>query len=897
MPKVPTYDSFQASPGEAPGARFAQVNANIPNSMPTGAGEIVNKQIGQLGAAMEGAGGKAASILADMEERQSRTEAKAADIQATQLMGDTQFNPQTGYMFLQNKAAVDALPDAEKALTKIGADVAAGLSNNRARQMFDEVFQHRQLSAIEGMRKHAFVQNQKWQMETSEARAVTTLQDAANQPDNPQVFEASLGTAIGEAQSQGKLKGLGDDDPQTKLQAQKYTDMAFKMRYDAWRLKDPVSGLGDFMINAQRVSPLSRENIARDLFHAAAQPLAVIYNATGGAGSVAPPAIGGADQPRGIRNNNPGNIMRSDTQWQGEVAGNDPRYASFETPEAGVRAMGKTLLTYQDTHGINTVQDIVARWAPATENNTASYVSSVAKAMGVNPTQPLDLHNPATLTAITKSIIQFENGKQPYTDQQIASGIAAATGNGSLPTPPKDMPSGNQDTALTGNALIDALPSDWRIHVIQLARAQGAQNRGMVQDQLKTKVQDAQTSYMVNGDAPNPPHEVDFIQAYGQGEGTARYRSFQDVARLGQQIKQVNTLPVASIAQLVDQAKPVPGDGFAEKQHNYEILLSAVDHVQQARKQDPIAYAISTGSYGIKPITSFNTPAVDMQELTNRAAAATQIATDYGTAPVLFTKPEAKALSDTLKASPVERQKQYFSAMYSNIGDMGLFKQTMQAIAPDNPTLAVAGIYQARGLHTTENRDVADLILRGQAILTPNTKTDGSGHMGGKSLIKMPEEKLLLSDWNSATGDAFKGKEQAADLFMQTAKAIYAARSAEDGDYSGDINSKRWKAAINLATGGIGDHNGSKIVMPYGLGYDQFQNNLKDRVDNLVKTSPPLAATTGDLMRLPLENVGDGRYMFRRGAGYVVDKDGHPLVADLNYSGRESSGKIRRAAQ
>jgi hypothetical protein len=177
---------------------------------------------------------------------------------------------------------------------------------------------------------------------------------------------------------------------------------------------------------------------------------------------------------------------------------------------------------------------------------------------------------------------------------------------------------------------------------------------------------------------------------------------------------------------------------------------------------------------------------------------------------------------------------------------------------------------------------VADLILRGQGILTPNKKEDGSGHMGGASLIKMPEEKLLLSDWTSVAGDAFKGKEQAADLFMQTAKAIYAARSAEEGDYSGVINSKRWKASINLATGGIESHNGSKIVMPYGVGYDQFQNALQGQVDRIVKDGRALNTSPREMMRLPLENVGDGRYLFRRGSGYLVDTDGRPLVVDMS---------------
>jgi hypothetical protein len=211
---------------------------------------------------------------------------------------------------------------------------------------------------------------------------------------------------------------------------------------------------------------------------------------------------------------------------------------------------------------------------------------------------------------------------------------------------------------------------------------------------------------------------------------------------------------------------------------------------------------------------------------------------------------------------------------------MSLFKATMQSIAPDQPVMALAGVYQARGFRTDGGRDVADMMLRGQAILTPNKKTDGTGHEGGASLLKMPESKLLLSEFNSATGQAFAGREQAADLYMQSSRAIYAAKSAEAGDYSGNLDAGRWKSAIALATGGVQSYNGSSIVMPYGLGMDVFQARMKAQAPTLAASA--INVQPDELRRLPLENVGDGRYVFRRGAGYLVDKDGRPVVVNLN---------------
>jgi len=132
-----------------------------------------------------------------------------------------------------------------------------------------------------------------------------------------------------------------------------------------------------------------------------------------------------SNAPRGIRNNNPGNIQKG-VGFAGEVQGNDPRFATFETPEDGIRATARNLLTYQRQHGLDTVEGIISRWAPSSENDTGAYVRQVAQALGVEPDQQLDLNDPDTLTRLTAAIIRHENGMQPYTPAQMNDGVRAA---------------------------------------------------------------------------------------------------------------------------------------------------------------------------------------------------------------------------------------------------------------------------------------------------------------------------------------------------------------------------------------------------------------------------------------------------------------------------------------
>lgn len=143
---------------------------------------------------------------------------------------------------------------------------------------------------------------------------------------------------------------------------------------------------------------------------------------------------GSSDRTRGIRNNNPGNLEYSKTNpWVGQT-GDDGRFAKFETPEHGIRALGRNLMSYQ-RQGIDTVSEIINRWAPPTDkNDTMSYIKAVCEQLGVSADEPLDASNPDTLKALCAAIIHHENGSQPYSDQQLTAGVSAALGLSQLPT-------------------------------------------------------------------------------------------------------------------------------------------------------------------------------------------------------------------------------------------------------------------------------------------------------------------------------------------------------------------------------------------------------------------------------------------------------------------------------
>lgn len=133
--------------------------------------------------------------------------------------------------------------------------------------------------------------------------------------------------------------------------------------------------------------------------------------------------LGRSDLPKGMRNNNPGNIRVSSNPWKGKVPFWENTDGSFEQFTAyvwGIRAMIRNLQSYQTQRGLDTVRQIVNTWAPAADNNpTTVYVTYVADRMGISPDARINLFDMPTMRAIVRAMAHFENGMEAVTDAQF----------------------------------------------------------------------------------------------------------------------------------------------------------------------------------------------------------------------------------------------------------------------------------------------------------------------------------------------------------------------------------------------------------------------------------------------------------------------------------------------
>lgn len=338
-----------------------------------------------------------------------------------------------------------------------------------------------------------------------------------------------------------------------------------------------------------------------------------------------------------------------------------------------------------------------------------------------------------------------------------------------------------------------------------------------------------------------------------------------------------NQLPVVQERLLAESEAGVRTEPTKFDRKVVSAWRSIYNAQQQQAKDNPVSFAVQQGVIEPPQPLDLVAPYKAGPAFAERFAIARAVAGTYNVPVKPLTDQETNLLRAVLKGAPAQEKSQYFAGLAQAAGnDYEGYSAVMAQLAPDEPVTAIAGTYAYRG------RTIAsDLMLRGQGILNPVRKEDGKPDQG--KLWPMPPEADLRKGFQSYERDAFAGHPAARSAMYQAALAIYAAKSADEGDASAVINSSRWEDAIHLATGGIEKYKGKGTVLPYGYEYGQFVDGLRARIDTLAEQGRlPDGVTRATLEGLPLEAVGDGRYIFRAGNGVMVDPQNRPLVVDFN---------------
>ncbi|MCV2142458.1 hypothetical protein MLG80_007530 [Escherichia coli] len=581
-----------------------------------------------------------------------------------------------------------------------------------------------------------------------------------------------------------------------------------------------------------------------------------------------------SERARGIRNNNPGNLEYSKTNpWVGQT-GDDGRFAKFETPEHGIRALGRNLMSYQ-RQGIDTVSEIINRWAPpADKNDTMSYIKAVCEQLGVSADEPLDASNPDTLKALCAAIIHHENGSQPYSDQQLTAGASAALGLSTIPTNTKRY---------TGNAAFDAASPEAQASFMrqadQLRRQQQAEYKTMIDSQVR----DATAAYMRGVEFPNPPGEADFIAAYGVREGNLRYTEFRNLQIAGQYIGSFRNMPTSSITAYVEQLRPdtgETGEGYASRAELFDRVSAAATKVITQRQNNPFSAAVEIGAY--KPITS-NNPEDITAEVANRFSSQESLRALGINAPLLNSE-EAAALAQQVRGTQnVDQTIKLLQSMGEKLPAPAI-RQVASVIAPNSAATAYSALLlgtpdnqydntrptipysQFIGYKPTMNKyDVAKVILSGDQLLNPTKAMKNAGI----TPVQLPSEDKMKDAFDEQVGNAFARNPQLRQISYSLFKAAYAGIAYQSGDASTVRTSMPdtdiVADAVKYATGGIyNGFNGGDVVMPFGMDKSTFKDRYTTSAKQALKDA---GLNVNAVSNFTPVNIGNNRYRLVNGSG------------------------------
>ncbi|HHS9706495.1 TPA: hypothetical protein ACTW9I_000684 [Raoultella planticola] len=795
--------------------------------------------------ALVSVGSQALDVFGQAKQRADVAMSQDASLQLTQTASDLMNNPQTGLLNQQGKNALGKGQEYTQLFDAKAQELAMQLPES-ARQGFLQQAQQQRIQFTSQAGRHEIGQLNAYEEGQFQATLTTGARAAASMYGDNGSYVLANRQVFQQIDDYGAAHGWSPEQVQAKKVEfkEKVADNALSQ----WSADNAISFI-------QSNGELS-------------DTVAGSRRAVSGGGESA------ADGPRGVRNNNPGNLEASSSNpWVGQT-GSDGRFAKFETPEHGIRALGRNLISYQ-RQGIDTVSDIINRWAPPSDNNdTTAYIKAVCAQLGVTADQPIDASNPDTLQALCAAIIKHENGSQPYSADQLSTGVSAALGLSQLPSSGKRY---------TGNAAFDAASPEAQATFLRQADQMRKQQQAEYRTTIESQVRDATAAYMRGVEFPAPPGEAEFMAAYGVREGNQRYTEFKNTQIAGQYIGSFRNMPTSSITAYVNQLKPTPeqtGEGYASRAELFEHVSAAATKVISQRQNNPFDAAVDIGAY--HPMQN-NAPQAVTEEIARRYSAQPDLQKIGITAPILSSE-EASTLAQQVRGTQnVDQTISLLQSMGQSLPAAAM-RQVASAIAPNNAATAYSALLlgtpdnqydntkssiaysQFIGYKPTMNKyDVSKVILAGDQLLNPTKAMKDSGI----SPVQLPSEDKLKRAFDDQVGNAFANNPQARQLSYNLFKAAYAGVAYQSGDAAmtrtDAANSDVVEKAAQYATGGVyKGFNGGDVVMPFGMDKSTFKDRYTVSAQQALKDAGLNENAASNFTPV---NIGNNQYRLVSGSG------------------------------
>lgn len=207
------------------------------------------------GAAMMRTGQAVSAIMTDYQNDLDEAYTREADNYATREIQRLLEDPESGYLTLNGKAAVEARPRVREELQKVLDETGKIPQNDVQREMTNRVLNQRVQSALSRIDGHTVQQAKVYNMEESKARmdlarmGVASSYPGFRDPDSS--YHTQLKILKEEAHTLARTMGLGEDDAQTKSLILKATTQAHAdALYSMMAQRTPAQDMKDYLDGA-----------------------------------------------------------------------------------------------------------------------------------------------------------------------------------------------------------------------------------------------------------------------------------------------------------------------------------------------------------------------------------------------------------------------------------------------------------------------------------------------------------------------------------------------------------------------------------------------------------------------------------------------------------------------
>lgn len=352
--------------------------------------------------------------------------------------------------------------------------------------------------------------------------------------------------------------------------------------------------------------------------------------------------------------------------------------------------------------------------------------------------------------------------------------------------------------------------------------------------------------------------------------------------RIGEmnEVQQLLRQPMQVQQQYIDRKRQqmAASGGSVAEQANVNRLQTAVDNNTKLLRDDPLTFnALRTGS-DVEPLDIGGIATPDgqqklVEQLSQRYDVVNSVRKGYGpeVARVPLKAGEQAMLGAALKQADDATKLQIFGAIAAAAPSGADFAATAKALAPDQPITVLAGMAQFRDLKGPDGTNVPQTLLAGSKILTDKS-------------VPMPKENFFRAAFDEALGNSLvPGTPQREQAYLAF-KSLYAGKATAKGvSYAegDDLDKETTKAAIEMATGGITERGGAKVIKPYEMDERTFGALVDMQLEGLAMRSKLPIDQLEDMPLSPVPGRDGSYYLMNAGRVQMDPTTNEPMVVKV----------------